>query len=42
MVSQLRVPDTVRNRAEELKREEDFATLGEAVRHMCQEGDFNV
>jgi len=37
-----RLPETVRSKAKELKEERGFATLGEAVRHMCREGDYNV
>jgi len=37
-----RLPETVRSKAKELKEERDFPTLGEAVRHMCREGDYDV
>lgn len=38
----IRIPDTVYEEAEQVKEERDFPSIGEAVRHMCQEGDFDV
>jgi hypothetical protein len=38
----VRIPDTVYEAAGELKEEQDFATLGEAIRHMCNEGGYDV
>jgi hypothetical protein len=37
-----RVPDTVSEKAQELKENRDFASIGEAIRHMCQEGGYDV
>jgi len=42
MSDQLRVPDTVSERARTLVDERDFASIGEAIRHMCQEGGYDV
>jgi len=39
---QHRIPDTVANRARELRDEKDFRSIGEAVRHMCQNGGYDV
>lgn len=41
MSQRILVPDTVDERAEELAEELDMSKK-EAVRHMCQEGGFNV
>lgn len=38
----VRLPTTVYERAGEVKNEYDFASIGEAVRHMCREGGFDV
>ena len=38
----VRVPESVYNTAKELKEERGFATIGEAIRHMCQEGGYDV
>lgn len=38
----IRVPTTVSEKATELKDEYDFASKGEAIRHMCREGGFDV
>jgi len=37
-----RIPAQVWERAQEVQDTHDFATLGEAVRHMCQEGGYDV
>jgi hypothetical protein len=37
-----RVPEPVYNRAAELKKEHDYTSIGEAIRHMCQKGGFDV
>jgi len=34
--------DTVYKETYQLQDEQDFATLGEAIRHMCQESGNNV
>lgn len=39
---QMRVPDPVKEKAEDVKDEGDFATLGEAVRYMVREGGYDV
>lgn len=39
---QHRIPDTVAHRAREVRDERDFASIGEAIRHMCQEGGYDV
>jgi hypothetical protein len=31
-----RVPNSVRDKAEDVKKEYDYPSLGEAIRHMCQ------
>lgn len=42
MSEHMRVPDTVYQEAVRLQDERGFASLGEAVRHMCQEGGYDV
>jgi hypothetical protein len=42
MSQSVRIPDPVHEKAEELKKEHDFATLGEAIRQMCREGGYDV
>lgn len=42
MTQQVRVPDTVYEKAEQLKEERDYPTIGEAIRYMCREGEFDV
>jgi hypothetical protein len=37
MTQPIKVPDTVHEKAQELQEIHDYATLGEAVRHMCRE-----
>lgn len=37
-----RLPGPVVEKAKQLKEEKEFASLGEAIRHMCQEGGFDV
>jgi hypothetical protein len=39
---QTRVPDSVREQAEDVKDEYEYPSLGEAIRHMCQEGGYDV
>jgi len=36
------IPDTVVQRAKELKEERDFRSVGEAIRYMCREGEYDV
>ena len=38
----VRVPEPVKQEAERLVEDRKFATIGEAVRHMCREGGFDV
>jgi len=38
----VRLPQTVCNRAEDIQEKYDFASRGEAIRHMCREGGFDV
>jgi len=38
----VRLPQTVYDRAEAIQDEYDFASKGEAIRHMCREGGFDV
>jgi len=42
MVKTVRVPDTVADQADELQEEFDYQTKGEAIRHMCREGEWDV
>jgi len=37
-----RVPTTVLERARQVKDEYDYPTIGEAIRHMCQNGGYDV
>jgi hypothetical protein len=37
-----RIPDPVLKRAEDVKEEYDYPSVGEAIRHMCQEGGYDV
>jgi hypothetical protein len=37
MTQGVKVPDTVYERAGEVQEEHDYATLGEAIRHMCRD-----
>jgi hypothetical protein len=37
-----RVPDSVREKAKDVKSEYDYPSIGEAIRHMCQEGGYDV
>lgn len=41
-MKQARIPDTVHEQAEQIKKERDYPTIGEAIRYMCQEGGFDV
>jgi hypothetical protein len=38
----IRVPKRVYEKATTLQDERDFATIGEAIRHMAQEGGYDV
>ncbi|UBF23387.1 hypothetical protein HATV-3_gp37 [Haloarcula tailed virus 3] len=42
MTKSVKVPDPVHSKAEEVQEEYDYSTLGEAVRHMCRHGDYDV
>jgi len=42
MGEQQRIPDTVVEKARELREERDFASIGEAIRYMCREDGFDV
>jgi len=42
MTRAVKLPEPVVQRAEELVEERDFATIGEAIRYMCQQGGFEV
>jgi len=42
MGKQTRVPDPVYDRAKEVRDERDFQSIGEAIRYMCREGDYDV
>jgi len=37
-----RVPESVREKAREVQDEYDYPSLGEAIRHMCQDGGYDV
>jgi len=37
-----RVPNSVCDKAEEIKEQYDYNSLGEAIRHMCQAGGYDV
>lgn len=42
MTKPMKVPDPVHEKATEIKELHDYASLGEAVRHMCREGGYDV
>lgn len=42
MVEQTRIPNTVYEVAHNVKEEHDYPSLGEAIRHMCREGGYDV
>lgn len=42
MSKSVRVPEPVHEQAHEIKELHDYATLGEAIRHMCREGGYDV
>lgn len=42
MSEAVRVPDPVHEKAKEIKDMHDYSTLGEAIRHMCREGGYDV
>ena len=37
-----RVPDSVREKAKEVQEQYGYPTIGEAIRHMCQEAGYDV
>jgi len=37
-----RIPNTVAEKAREVRDEHDFPSIGEAIRHMAQEGGYDV
>jgi len=37
-----RVPESVREKAKEVQDEYEYPSLGEAIRHMCREADYDV
>jgi hypothetical protein len=38
----VRIPTAVYAQAEDIQEDYDFATIGEAIRHMCQDGGYDV
>ena len=38
----VKVPVPVYEKAKELKEMHDYASIGEAIRHMCREGGYDV
>ncbi|WP_267130385.1 hypothetical protein [Natrarchaeobaculum sulfurireducens] len=42
MTQQVRVPDTVYEKAKEVQEEKDFSSIGDTIRYMCQKGDYDV
>ena len=42
MSKHVRIPTTVYETAKQVQAERDYPTLGEAIRHMCQEGGYDV
>lgn len=42
MTKGVKVPDPVHAKAKEIKEMHDYASLGEAIRHMCREGGYDV
>lgn len=38
----VRIPDPVVKRAGEVQEEYGYPSVGEAIRHMCQEGEYDV
>lgn len=42
MARRPRVPDSVCERAETIKDEYEYGSIGEAIRHMCREGGYDV
>jgi len=38
----VRLPDSVYEEAERVKAEYDYPSIGEAVRHMCRDGGYDV
>lgn len=42
MSTSVRVPDPVHETAVEIKELHDYASIGEAIRHMCREGGYDV
>ena len=37
-----RIPNPVYNEAKKVQHEHDYATIGEAIRHMVREGGYDV
>lgn len=42
MTEHVRVPDTVYEEAMRVQKRRDFSSIGEAIRHMCQKGGYDV
>jgi len=42
MSEHVRIPATVYEEAQKVKDERDFPSIGEAIRHMAQEGGYDV
>lgn len=42
MSKAVKVPDPVHETATDIKEMHDYASLGEAIRHMCREGGYDV
>lgn len=42
MTQGVKVPDPVYEQANGIKEMHDYASLGEAIRHMCREGGYDV
>jgi hypothetical protein len=42
MTKSVKVPEPVHEQAQTVQEEHDYATLGEAIRHMCRHGDYDV
>jgi hypothetical protein len=42
MVKQAKLPEPVHDRAMELKEEEEFSSIGDAIRHVFTEAGYDV
>jgi len=42
MTAVIRIPDSVYERASDVQDEYGYQTIGEAIRHMCRDGDHDV